>query len=108
MSTGSAHASWYAAVNDQHLSSDRLSAAEHDHLRSDVLYACHLTQHRLLPLHLGHLFRHPLRHTGAFDQARGDTVDRHVGGKGHRETTGEMDYARLARRVGDAATRRVQ
>ena len=99
MSTGSAHASRYAAVNDQHLSSDRVSSAEHDHLRGDVLYARHLTQHRLITLHLGNLFRNTLRHAGAFDQSRGDTVDRHVGGKGHCEATGVEEDRVLLRAI---------
>src|SRR5215510_15393031 len=93
---GSVHTTRYAAVNDQHLPSDRLSSAEHDHLRSDVLYARYPTQHRLISLHLGNLFRNPLSHAGSFDQSRCYTVDRHVWGEGYCETTGEVDQPRLA------------
>src|SRR5215831_1062317 len=92
-----------AGVDVQHLAGDTVRLAERDHLVGHVLHARRALQGRALPRPVRLLRAQPRGHPRAFHQARGDAVHRHVGGEGDGEAAREVDQARLAGGVGDAA-----
>ena len=103
----SMHTSGHTTINNEYLSSDRISTAEGDQLISDVLRTRCSTPYDLTPRQLEHLFRKALRHASIFYQSRCDTVDHHVWGKGNCQAASEVNQPCFARRIGDTATPRV-
>lgn len=71
---GSVHRGRHPAVDDEHLSGDRLRAAEREHLRRDITGISGPTQHGLLPGPLDDRVGKALRHPRALHEARRDAV----------------------------------